>query len=98
MKAKICRKPAPKNKTLPPVVTQPAESDANSIAIAWLSHPNADAFFGASFTTKFTILAQVASGFGTQSEIARELKVSRQYISRQAALARRVFGIRHPGS
>lgn len=65
---------------------------------AWLTHPAADAWFGKSFPSKFTILAHVVSGHGTQADVARQLGVSKQYVSRQCARARTVFGLRHPCS
>lgn len=81
-------------KNTPPPSKSPASESAG--LQFWLSHPDADDYFGASFSAKFVILAQVWSGCGTQSDVARRLGCSKQYVSRLAAKARRVFGIGKP--
>jgi hypothetical protein len=58
----------------------------------FLADSRSDKYFGKSFCFKCAILAQVLSGVGTLTEIAREHRVSKQAASRHAASARAIFG------
>lgn len=59
----------------------------------WLTDKRADHYFGKSFAFRFAVLAQVVSGIGTLTEVARQHGVSKQSASKHAIKAREIFGL-----
>jgi hypothetical protein len=57
----------------------------------WLSDPRAGEFFGKAFSLKLAVLAHIVTGAGTQAQIAREHRITRQAVHKHSKRAERIF-------
>ena len=70
--------------------TTPRNTNADGLT-QWLSTPEADAYFGASFVLRFAVLTQVATGKGSLAAVAKKHGATRQAAHQHAVAARRIF-------
>jgi hypothetical protein len=63
----------------------------NENLIEWLTDSRSAAFFGRSFAIRADVLAHLITGNGSQSEIGRKHKVSKQAVWKHAQKARTIF-------
>lgn len=61
--------------------------------VAWLCDPRADACFGRTFVIRFAVLTAIITGAERLAEVARRHGVTKQSVSRHAAIVRRAYDL-----